>query len=391
MNKLWMKICLPFLVIGLGISGMVAIQAIADDDDKKEPLDLRPVVEVDFITAKDYPVFISGYGDVQPFEATMLAAQVSGEVVSWNPNFVAGGLMRRGEVLFSIEKDSYEANLLQAQAELNQAQAQLIEEQALADVAKREAKHLSANRVTDLYLRKPQVLSAQAALKSAEARVKIAERDLDNTEVRAPYDALVISRDLGVGQFVIQGDVVAQLNNIETAEVRIPVAGFDQSFLPNQLAGKEAKVSTQGGQPIERVAVIERDLGVVDADTRMSQLVLRIDDPYSLKTNERPLKFGTYVEVSFAGKTLSDVYRLPQELVNNRIVWVVDERQKLAPKQVKVVREEGTYLLVSDGLSDTDRVVMTLPEYPKAGLEVKVANKDQSATSSNAFAVQSIP
>eukprot|EP00581_Thalassiosira_minuscula_P037650 CAMPEP_0184456798 /NCGR_PEP_ID=MMETSP0740-20130409/28016_1 /TAXON_ID=385413 /ORGANISM="Thalassiosira miniscula, Strain CCMP1093" /LENGTH=51 /DNA_ID=CAMNT_0026829027 /DNA_START=18 /DNA_END=169 /DNA_ORIENTATION=+ len=51
----------------------------------------------------------------------MLSAQVSGEVVSWNPKFVAGGLVKRGEVLFSVEKDTYEAALWQAEAELSQA------------------------------------------------------------------------------------------------------------------------------------------------------------------------------------------------------------------------------------------------------------------------------
>ena len=121
-----------------------------------------------------------------------MAAQVSGEVQSWNPKFVSGGLIRRGEVLFSIEPDAYEAALLLAEANLASAQAQLIQEQAQADVAAKEAKTMPNARVTDLYLRKPQVMSAQAGVKSAEAQLKIAKRDLENCQVKAPYDALVV-------------------------------------------------------------------------------------------------------------------------------------------------------------------------------------------------------
>ncbi|MCV5991447.1 hypothetical protein OFO94_35840, partial [Escherichia coli] len=81
------------------------------------------------------------------------------------------------------ESDNYEAAVLQAEAGLASARASLIEEQAKAEVAKRQAKKLSDKQVTDLYLRKPQVLSAQAQVKSAQAALKRANRDLENCRV----------------------------------------------------------------------------------------------------------------------------------------------------------------------------------------------------------------
>ena len=282
-------------------------------------------------------------------------------------------MVRRGDILFKIEKDSYQAALLQAEANVTQAQAQLIEEQARADVAKREAKTLSTSKVSDLYLRKPQLLSAKAALKSAQARLKIAQRDLANCEVKAPYDALVINRNLGLGQFVNQGAQVAELYSIETAEVVFPIAGFDREFLPNNPAQQLAQVKTQGINPIVRQATVSRDLGVIDQATRMSQMVVRINDPYSLQSDQPSLKFGSYVEVNFAGKTLNQVYKLPQELVNKRIIWVLDENNAMQPKQVEVLREEGEYFIISDGLNENDVVITTLPEYPQKGMKVKIA------------------
>lgn len=378
MNDFFKKLLAFLIVIGLGFGGMIGIAASAGDEDEKEVVDTRPYVKVESAAAQNYQVLINSFGEVQPLEATTLSAQVSGELISWNPKFVAGGLVKRGEVLFSIEKDSYEAALLLAESELALAQSQLIEEQARAEVAKREAKNLPAAKVSDLYLRKPQVLSAKARLKAAEANIKIAKRDLRNCDVKAPYDALIISRDIGLGQFVNRGSAAGMINNVETAEVVFPIAGFDSKFLPSNLENQEAIVINKGNQTFSRVGQISRDLGVVDQSTRMSQLVVRIEDPYSLKTNAPALKFGSYVEVNISGQTLENVYRLPQDLVTNKIVWVVDSENKLLPKRVEIMREEGEYFLISKGLKNNDQVVMTLPEYPQKGMEVRLSTEDDS-------------
>lgn len=363
----------PFVALTLGVVGFAAINAIAKESDKKEVIDTRPTVQVEAVSANNHQVIINSYGEVQPLENTQLSAQVSGEVVSWHPSFVAGGIVGRGETLFTIEKDNYEAAVLQAEAELARAQAMLIEEQAQAKVAEDEAKRFPNKARTDLFLRKPQVLSAQASVKSAQAALKRAQRDLDNCEVSAPYDALVVSRNVGVGQFVTMGAQVAELNNIETAEVIIPIAGFDSVFLPERVKGVIATVIKTGLNGFTRQAVIDRDLGIVDNATRMSSLVVRIEDPYGLTNQQPAIKFGTYVQVNFAGTMLNNIYRLPQELVNNQTVWVVNDEQQLEPRKVKVIREEGEYFYISDGLEANDKLVTTLPEYPQKGMAVKIA------------------
>jgi RND family efflux transporter MFP subunit len=370
MNNKWFKGILPLVILVVGVGGMTAIKASGDKDEVKEPIDIRPTVKIETAIAEDYQVRITSYGEVRPLESTMVSAQVSGEVLTWHPNFVPGGLVLRGDTLFTIEFSTYEAALLQAEADLSLAKANQIEEQARADVAAREAK---GSKVSDLYLRKPQMLSAQASIKSAQARLKIAQRDLANCVITAPYDALVVSRDLGVGQYVNKGSQVGELYNIESAEVSFPIAGFDREFLPNNIAQKIATISTKGYNAIVREGKVSRDLGIIDQSTRMSQLVVRIEDPYGLKSSLPALKFGHYVEVSFAGKTLNQVYRLPQELVNNRIIWLLDEEQQMQPQRVEILREEGAYFLISEGLNNQDKLIITLPEYPQKGMKVKIA------------------
>lgn len=378
----WKKVIIPFIVIAIGYAGMEVIASIGNEETENPPIDTRPVVSIQPLEPIDYTVSLSSYGEIIPLESTNLAAQVSGEVISWNENFVPGGLVKRGEILFTIEKDAYEAALLQAQANLSSAQAQLIEEQAQAEVAKREVRSISANRVTDLYLRKPQVMSAQAAVKSAEAQLRIAQRDLDNCVVRAPYDALIISREIGTGDFVTTGTLAATLNNVESAEINFPVAGFDQHLLPVNLAGSEAVV-TVDNRSIK--AVIHRDLGVVDQATRMSHLVARIDDPYGMRSGKPLVKYGSYANIAFTGKTLKNVFRVPQELVNNGKIWLLDKNSALQSQAIEVIREEGAYFFVRGDIAGAN-LVMTPPNYPLDGMKVKVVSSDKQlalATSVN--------
>lgn len=376
MNSIWMKILLPILVIGIGTGSYYLVNANKKEPEEKKVTDFRPTVLIQTMKAESYTTTIKSHGELKPLEQTQLAAQVSGEVISWHPDFVPGGLIKQGEVLFRIKPDDYEAAVLQAEAQLVQAEAALIEEEARAKVAQDEVRRLKDKSRADLFLRKPQLLSAKAAVNSAKAALMSARRNLANCDVKAPYDALVISREIGIGQFVNVGMSVALLNNINSAEVMIPIAGFDQAFLPSEIQNTEVTVRTSNGQPITRKGVIARDLGVVDNATRMSYLVIRVEDPYGLNNNQVPLKFGTYVEVSFDGQILENVYKLDQDIVNKKTVWVVDSDMKLAAKKVAIAREEGMYFLISEGLDNNDRVLTTLPEHPQQGMEVKFSKAE---------------
>ena len=368
------RVILPIAIIVLGIGAMKTVTALGDTTEENESVDTRPTVRVTQLKPESFAINIEAFGELAPLESTRLAAQVSGEVVEWNPTFVAGGIVKRGEMLFSIEKDAYTAALLQAESALANAQAALIEEKALANVAEREAATLPNSRVTDLYLRKPQILSAEAAVKAAQAQMKIAKRDLDNTEVVAPYDALIVSRSIGKGDFLTVGTSAATLYNVEVGEVTFPLARFDQAFLPEALNGIEATVSLLNGttDEIKRSATIVRDSGIYDSATRMTHLVARVNDPYGLTTQQPVLRFGAYTKVSFTGKTIDNVYRIPQELITRRQLWILDEADKLVAKPVEVVREVDSEFLIRVDIAADDRIVMTLPEYPQNGMAVKV-------------------
>lgn len=371
------KFLIPLAVIVVGVVLIAGVVATKPPETKKKDVDTRPIVKVEPVSPESHQIKIKGYGEVQPIEKTMISAQVSGEVLKWHPNFTEGGLVERGEVLFEIEADNYEVALLQAESQLKTAQAALIEEQGRAEVAKREAKTMPDERVSDLYLRKPQVMSAEASVKLAEANVRLAKRDLENCRVVAPFDALVVRRDVGTGQFVNRGTTVGELYNVERAEVVFPIAGFDRSFLPNNLMGMDAVISTQDRFSVSRSGRIVRDTGIIDQQTRMGHVVVELDDPYGLKQSLPRILFGSYVEISFDGQMLDSVIKLSQDLVNNNRVWVLSDGNTISQRQVDVVKEEGKEFLIGGGLQPEDKIVITIPEYAQEGMEVKLDSEVQ--------------
>ena len=68
----------------------------------------------------------------------------------------------------------------------------------------------------------------------------------------------------------------------------------------------------------------------------------------------------------------------PINLKPSKTVWVVDDEQKLQAKEVNVLRTEGAYFLIDQGLTNDEKLVLTLPEYPQAGMEVKLAASNAS-------------
>ncbi|WP_345422635.1 efflux RND transporter periplasmic adaptor subunit [Halioxenophilus aromaticivorans] len=383
MKAMLVSVALPVLILAGSVAGFVAVNAVAKQESQTVEYDGRPNVRIEPAKQQDYQVIISQFASVQPVEITPLAAQVSGEVTHWHPNFIEGGRVKKGDLLFSVEKDAYESAYLQAEASLNQAKASLIEEQAQADVSADEARRNPNKKYTDLFLRKPQVMSAKASVKSAEAALRIAKRDLENCDVYAPFDALVVESNIGVGQYLSIGSTVATLYSIERAKIVVPIPGFDSQFLPDDLAGTQVTVAGDSLQGGVRKGKILHDLGTIDEETRMTRVLVEVEDPYALQTDARPLRFGSYVEVSFAGKTFHNIVKMPQQLVINRTVWVVNDQSELESRPVQILREEGGSFLINDGLTPSDNVITTLPEYPQAGMKVKVINDQHQGISAN--------
>lgn len=374
--KTWLKISLPLAVVVIGIAGANLINATGTPP--VEPVNEAspgPIVTVRSIAPQPHQFRVTSWGELQPREKTTLTPEVTGRVIAFHENFIEGGLIREGEVLVTLDDSDYRSALLNAESNLAAAQAKLQEDQALARVAQQELRN--TQDPTPLALRLPQLRSAEAAVKSAEAGLQKAQRDLARTRITAPYDALVKSRNTGVGQVVSMGTTLGEIYNVERAEIHLPIANFDLQFLQEQVVGSQAYIETPTAP---RSVSIVRDLGIVDTQTRMTRLVASVEDPYGLHSDKPILRFGQFVTVRIDGQSVSEVYRLPQEALVRDSIWLVSDEDTLQRQQVNILRKEGRDVLVTEGISATDTLVVMPPNFPQHGMRVRpIAEDTQTA------------
>lgn len=330
------------------------------------PLDTRPKVVAQPLTIVNYQTKISLSGVLQPAEKTDVAFELNGKIAWLNDKFIEGGIVKKGDILAKLDPFDYETEVKDKQASLALAQANLSEELAKAAVAKKEWAHNPNS--TALALRKPQVESAKARLKAAQASLERANKNLSRTQYYAPFDALIASRTTGLGQVVSKTQALGQLINLNYGEIHVPIAGFDRAFLP-ALPLENVQVSANDTL---RTGTLTRHLGRFSEQTRMAYYVIKIHDPYALYTAQSPLYFGQFVEAKVNGVTLNNVLKVPQAQLRNNAVWLLDANQTLAKHSAPIIRKEQDFVLLPAPLEPHYQLVTQLPEYPQQGMQVNL-------------------
>jgi len=368
------QIIVPITILAAGILLFVGFSAMKTPPEEKAKVDITPIVAVEAVTVAPMTLTVDSYGVVKPKYETELVAQVSGQIVDLSPTFVRGGFVNKGQLLARIDPNDYKAALIEAQANMATARAALEKERAQGQVAEREWKRITNTSPTELSLRKPQLAQELARVKSAQASVLRAKRNLERTEIRAPYDAMIDNRVIGLGSFVGTGSMIGKLLGTDIAEIRLPVADNQLQFLLGsgvnsqvQLAGTYAGVDTQWS------AKIARSEGVIDNKSRMSYLVAEINDPYLLNAQDNkasPLRFGSYLTAEIIGTQLSQASLIPRYLVNNGRVAILDNDSKLHYADINIVRQEGANVVVSSGLIDGDQLIISALDYPIDGMKL---------------------
>ncbi|MGV2872978.1 efflux RND transporter periplasmic adaptor subunit [Colwellia sp. E150_009] len=373
------QIIIPIAILAIGAIAFVGFSSMKKPPEEKDAVDKTPIVAVEDISVAPMTLEVSSYGVVKPKYETTIVAQVSGEIVELSDAFVRGGLIKKDQLLARIDPNDYHAALIDAQADMASARAALEKEVAQGKVAEREWKQITDTSPTELSLRKPQLAQELARVKSAQAAILRAERNLQRTEIRAPYDAMINSREIGLGSFVGVGSEIGMLLGTDIAEVRLPVADNQLQFLVAQ--GEQAKVKligTYSGQEIQWQAEIARSEGVIDSNSRMSYLVAEIQDPYLLQQNTRenelPLRFGSYVQAKILGVEVDNATVVPRYLVVNNSVAILNNESKLHYAKIHILREQGGNVIVSDGLIDGDKLIVSALDYPVAGMKLTLAS-----------------
>ena len=366
---------IPILAI-LVVVGMVSMKP---EPPKKDRVDLDPIVDVMRLQTMTTNFEVRSQGTVRPRTETILSAEVTGTITEISPKFVAGGVFQKDEVLMRIDPTNYRVELKQAEALVKQRQIEFDGASKLREKGYRAESELA---------------SAAAALASAQATRVRAERNLERTFIRLPYEGIVRAKDTDLGQFVSPGARLGVAFATDYAEVRLPLTDTDLAFveMPNAAeitasGGVDGPAvtltATQKGRQSEWRATIVRTEGVVDENSRVTYAVARISDPYRLHAEGEPLPMGTFVAALIEGKTAENIIRVPREIVRgaDELVFVGDDK-RLQIRKVNIARSDADFVYLDGGAYAGERVVLTALQTPVNGMPVRVAGEVERATMS---------
>jgi len=394
----FVQLFLPLGLIAGSILVVIGLVTVAKSKHSEKKDEASAAVLVETVKAEPQSLNFSviSQGTVRPRTETVLVAEVPGKIVDVSPNFVAGGFFRKDEILLQIDDSDYHTAVKRAQANLASRQAQYADQKARSDQARKDWQNLGQKgEPSDLTLRKPQLAEALAAVQAAEADLQKAQRDLMRTSVSLPYDGLVRTKQVDVGQYVAPGTPLGVTFSIATAEIRLPLTSRDIAYLQLPSATGLDKSSRprvrltadSSGISGEWQAEIIRTEGVVDESSRVIYAVAQIIDPYAAlgKSNQSELKIGTFVRAEIQGLRANNVTVLPRSVLRpDDTVLVANKDRKLEIRPVEVLRAEPESVYIGSGLEAGELVIKTIIEAPVPGTLLAISGETTTIDSTSA-------
>jgi RND family efflux transporter MFP subunit len=374
-----LKITLPIVILVLGVAAAVILASSRRAPEPEERVVLGPLVEV--ITAQPTQVdtVVRGTGQVEARVTVELVPQVSGSIVNIHPGLITGGHFRAGEALLTIDPRDFELAVERAKAAVARAEVTLEREQAEAEVARNEWDAIHPGEAPDsgLVVREPQVRQSEAELAAAQADLAVAELKLDRTRISLPFDGIVQSEAVDLGQYVTVGKRLATVFATDAAEVRVPLAERELAWfnVPTRpgMNGPAAQVMTHfGGHEQHWSGKVVRMEAQVDPSSRMVTIVIAIPRPFEINEKHQfPLLPGTFVDVEISGHNLPEVVALPRHAIHEGgVVWVVAGKH-LSLVPVTIVRTDRDTAFVSEGIEPGVQVVVSQLDAVTDGMEVR--------------------
>lgn len=282
-------------------------------------------------------------------------ARTNGYVRAWKKDL--GDTVKKGDVLVLIDTPEVDQELAQAQAMREQIQARL--QLARTSLNRWEGLRRSdAVSQQELDEKRADVQQLQADLNASSANVKRLQQLHDFGRVTAPFDGVVLRRNVEQGALVAAGSSNGARPLYEltqSKDLRLTV-GVPQAFTADVSVGKEVGIKLMERPNVALKGRVERIAGGLDAATRSAQVEI------SLSNADGKLLPGAYVEVNLPLSRSSKTLVVPPNALQFRQdgprVAVVDASGRVSLRNVKIGRDLGRAVEVLSGLSPADAVVL---------------------------------
>lgn len=299
--------------------------------------------------------FSKSYSAVlKPFAEVAIVARVGG--VLERENFKEGALVKKGDVLYEIQKEEYKAALDEAKATLLKAEADF--NKAARDW--KRAEYLFTNNAISEQQRDELFYAhdnAKAEVQKAKATLANTELNYSYTTIKAPLSGIVGISSSDVGTFIDEESQNAQLTTV-TALHKV----YAEFSLPSSDAMKYASEIKSGKKVSLQMGAKSYD-GIVDfvapkLDLQTDTLLVRaiFDNP------ERELSAGAYVEVTLGGFSYESIAKIPQSALiktpDATVVYVIQDGVAMM-RPLKILNVQDGVAMVESGIKEGEKVVIS--------------------------------
>ncbi|WP_338662027.1 efflux RND transporter periplasmic adaptor subunit [Pararoseomonas sp. SCSIO 73927] len=330
----------------------------------------RPVTEsTDFV------------GRVEALERVDVVARVTGYLQE--RLFQEGQEVRKGDPLYRIERQTFEADLARAQATVASAEAELANARVTLSRAQELSRSGAGTRVS-LDNAVAQERTANAGLLSARAAARAAEINLGYTEITSPIDGKIGRTNLTIGNVVgPNAGALAVIVSQDPMRVSFPVSQRQALELRDRYAGRGGvdavviRFRTVDGKTYPHPGRIEFIDNQINRNTDSILIRAQVPNPPGGPGNERQLIDGQFVNVSVEGAEPVQAITIPRSAVlqdqQGTYAFIVDAENKAQRRNLRLGRSTPETAVIEDGLNPGDKVIVEGVQRVRPGQEVNAA------------------
>ncbi len=354
------------------------------------------VVDVRTITFGPQKTMVSIMGTVKPQREVALKPQVSGEITWISDNLLPGGRFAMDEPLLKIDPSDYQLAEKQLASEVARVEADLQIELGLQRVAQKEYELLGETVSAEeqaLMLREPQRANLRAVLEGTKARLEQAQLDLKRTTVKAPFNAVVMSREINLGTRVSPTTNLATLVGSDAYWIETPVPASQLKWIStgqqDSKTGSPVRIydTTTWGPDSYRNGHLVGMTAMVEENGRMAKLLTEVPDPLALQPSTKllpKLLLGSYVRVEIEGQTLPHAAVIERDLVHDGDqIWIMDDQGQLDIRPVEIAFRDRDQVLVTGGVDEGERLVISNLPSPVQGMSLQLKGTEPPGPASD--------
>lgn len=305
-----------------------------------------------------------------------------------------GGSVKQGQPMFLIDPEPVRARLASARAEVAVAKARLEEARRQND---RVLPLFEKNAVSQS--RRDEVVSAfevaQANHASAESALRMAQLDLEYTDVRAPISGLTSREVLSEGSLVSteqSSSLLTKIVQVDPLYVEFSVPEAEAAMIRANLApanktnAPTVKLLLESGEEYPQTAKVT----FIDNAVDLSSGTVRVRAV--LKNAAANLIPGQFIRARVEGVQLSNVVSVPRRAVmssaQGQFIWIVNAEQKVEFRPVRLGRSMGNNIVVTEGLAPGDRFIVDGVLKVQPGIQVSAVSVDAESKQAEQQAAQ---